>query len=170
MGKWGSLVNRFYYRDERAYEVPDSLDDLKGPTAGSFTLPTYAYSAPTELSRFAEEWAASHSPGRRALTGTQSTFSLQDLGETLDGYRAIITKGRVADQEAILNRSLLVMIWSEIGLPIRVEKLWRKKFPELREEPLPWGLPHAPPKDFADGGGFSMSGYLPEELPDSKLD
>jgi hypothetical protein len=52
-------------------------------------------------------------------------------GDVLTAYQATISEGMVADQVAILNRSLLLELWPELILSARVRSLWEIRFPEL---------------------------------------
>ena len=47
-------------------------------------------------------------------------------------YQALLTEGRVAEQERLLNRDLLIELWPVINLDQRVRDLWETRFPELR--------------------------------------
>jgi len=46
-------------------------------------------------------------------------------------YRAIVREGTPADQEALLNRTLLLREWPNLILPARCQALWEERFPEL---------------------------------------
>lgn len=156
MGMWERLINKYYYRDTYPYESPHSLDDLRGPARGTVTLPSYTYSQPSPISITAEAWAEEH-PGMVVFTGTQSTFTLNDLQDTTYGYFALLTRGRLSDQIALINRDRLVAIWAEINVPLRVEKIWRRKFRELRSSPMPRGLPRPPGNDTDENSFIAYS-------------
>ena len=47
-------------------------------------------------------------------------------------YQALLTEGRVAEQERLLNRDRLIELWPVINLDQRVRDLWEMRFPELR--------------------------------------
>ena len=47
-------------------------------------------------------------------------------------YQTLHTEGRVAEQERLLNRDLLIELWAVINLGQRVRDLWETRFPELR--------------------------------------
>jgi len=50
--------------------------------------------------------------------------------DVLSAYQAEISEGMLSDQEAILNPSLLLRVWSELVLSVRVRELWESRFPE----------------------------------------
>lgn len=101
---------RVFVRDVKPYEVPKSLDDLRGPAGGVVELPH------TVL------WA----PGGCRV-------DLDEEGGVGLAYRAVVAEGTVADQMAILNRDRLMAAWPDLLLPQRARALWESRFPELRE-------------------------------------
>lgn len=103
------VERRVFVRDVKPYEVPERLDDLKGPAGGVVELPH------TVL------WA----PGGGRV-------DLDEEGGVGLAYRAVVAEGSVADQVAILNRDRLVAVWQELLLPRRARELWEARFPELR--------------------------------------
>lgn len=98
---------RMLYSDIVPYDVPTSLESMRGPAHGSLTLPMHLW------------WA----PG--------PTFDLADRAELLAVYRAIVRDARTSDQEALLNSALLVAVWPELRLPVRCRQTWVETFPEL---------------------------------------
>lgn len=100
---------RVFFRDVKPYEVPERLDDLKGPAGGVVDLP------------HAVLWA----PGGGRV-------DLDAEGGTGLAYRAVLAEGSVADQVAVVNRDRLMSVWPELLLPRRVRELWEARFPELR--------------------------------------
>lgn len=58
-------------------------------------------------------------------------------------YRAIVREGTRADQEALLNASLLKEVWPELLLPERCRTLWEMTFPELAKHGRTDRLTHA---------------------------
>lgn len=99
---------RVRYADVVPYEVPSSLDALQGPASGVVTLPLHVW------------W------------GPSPTFNLDHRNDVLAAYRTIVREGRAIDQEALLNRELLMQVWSELRLPARCRSTWETAFPELR--------------------------------------
>lgn len=104
------METRVRYADIRPYLVPDSLDELSGPTDGALVLPVSL------------DW----SQQRR-----------YDLGIDKDRRRLYETVIREAmsldDLRSLLDAGLLVRLWPMLWLPPRARKLWEERFPELRQ-------------------------------------
>ncbi|MHB1173267.1 MAG: hypothetical protein ACYCZY_12425 [Lacisediminihabitans sp.] len=49
----------------------------------------------------------------------------------MKAYQATLREGRAVGQVQLPNRELLIEIWPELMLPIRVRELWENRFPEL---------------------------------------
>lgn len=98
-----------YFRDLKPYEIPESLDQLRGPAGGTIELPHSVL------------WA----PGGAGI-------SLDEQGGIGLAYRAVLAEGTVADQVQILNRERLVVVWADLMLPRRLRAMWEERFPELR--------------------------------------
>ncbi|PPF66164.1 hypothetical protein C5C18_11845 [Rathayibacter tritici] len=98
---------RVFYRDVKPYDAPGSLDDLAGPSTGTIELPHRVY------------W------------GPEPTVDLGSPSGVVKAYQAVLNEGSATDQTALLNRDLLLTIWSELALPDRVRILWEDRFPEL---------------------------------------
>lgn len=73
---------RVYFRDVKPYEVPGSLDELRGPVGGVVEL------------RHSVLWA----PG-------DGRVDFDEPGGVGIAYRAVLSEGTVADQTAVLNRA-----------------------------------------------------------------
>lgn len=58
-------------------------------------------------------------------------------GGRVMAYQAALNEGRTVDQVELLNRDLLIEIWPELMLPVRVRTLWEGRFPELAATPDP---------------------------------
>jgi hypothetical protein len=103
------METRVRYVDIRPCMVPDSLDELAGPTRGVIVLPTGL------------DW----SQQRR-----------YDLGVDKDRRRLYETVIREAvglhDLCSLLETRLLVRLWPMLWLPPQVRRLWEDRFPELR--------------------------------------
>ena len=95
------------YADVVPYDVPSSLDALRGPSSGVLALPLHLWWAPSPA------------------------FDLADRGDVLAAYRAVVREGRSADQEALLNKALLTEVWRDLRLPARCRSSWEQAFPEL---------------------------------------
>jgi hypothetical protein len=102
-----SSDTRVFYRDIKPYEAPGSLSELRGPRVGIMVLPINVY------------W------------GPESAVNLDSEGGVVKAYQATLSEGRVIDQEALLNRDLLIEIWPRLLLPMRVRALWEERFSEL---------------------------------------
>lgn len=100
---------RVFFRDVKPYEVPQRLEDLKGPANGVVDLPHSVLWAPG---------------GGRVDLDAEGGIGL--------AYRAVLTEGSVADQVSVMNRARLMSVWPELLLPRRVRELWEVRFPELR--------------------------------------
>lgn len=101
------VAERVLYRDIVPYDVPSSLDALHGPATGVVELPVTVH------------W------------GPQHVYDLATAHEAVFAYQQIVREGTTADQERLLNRDLLVRVWSELILPERCQTLWETTFPEL---------------------------------------
>jgi hypothetical protein len=102
---------RVFYRDIKPYDAPDQLEQLHGPRSGPVEVPINVY------------WGPRH------------TFNLDKESDVIATYQAALREGRVIDQERLLNHALLVEIWRELMLPVRVRELWETRFPELSTDP-----------------------------------
>lgn len=100
---------RVLIRDVIPYEVVGSLDALQGPGEGVLRLPHHVY------------W------------GPQAECDLGQTEGVFKAYQAILREGTRADQEQLLNAGLLVTVWDELMLPVRVRDLWENKFPQLAQ-------------------------------------
>lgn len=92
--------------DVKPYDAPSGLDELHGPRSGRVGLPPWVY------------W------------GPDATFDVESA-DIVTAYQATIQEGRTVDQVQILNRELLIAIWPELTMPLRVRQLWEGRFPEL---------------------------------------
>lgn len=103
------MSSRVHYRDIVPYDVPASLDDLRGPADGSITLPRHIYWGPRE------------------------DFDLENSALLRKAYRAIIREGSADEQVELLNLMLLKRCWNDLILPVVCRRKWEKRFPELGE-------------------------------------
>lgn len=99
----------------RYYEIPDSLEDLRGPGTGKLHLPIHVY------------WQ----PG-------SSEIDLSNDIEVETAYQAVISEGARSDIETLLNKDVLIRVWPNLRLDARAARMWHKRFPvlqgNLREE------------------------------------
>jgi hypothetical protein len=96
------------YANIRPYAVPERLEDLAGPSGGTVVLPGWL------------DW----SPRR--------SYDLSDPAALRAMYEQVIQEGREADLKAYLNADLLLRVWPELILPVRVRQGWESRFPRLR--------------------------------------
>ena len=97
------------YEERRPWTVPDSLDELAGPTHGIVELPR-------DL-----DWSE------------QRRYNLDDSAELGLMYERVIRESMTsADLARYLDRDTLRAVWHRIFLPRTVRRLWETRFPELR--------------------------------------
>ncbi|MEL4183535.1 hypothetical protein MTQ17_09870 [Corynebacterium bovis] len=100
---------RVLYRTTKAYAVPDSLDDLRGPDGGLYDVPQSIH------------WAKRGG----------STVDLSTRGGRSIAYGAALGEGTLEDVCAIINKDHLIEEWVTIPKAIRTQQLWERRFPEL---------------------------------------
>ncbi len=99
---------RVLYSQVRPYTVPETLEELTGPTRGVVALPIML-----------------------AWTGRRE-FDLNDLAERRLLYQIVLQEAqRVEELAAFLNGHLLQNLWHDLWLPLRVRQLWEQHFSEL---------------------------------------
>ncbi|WHP16590.1 hypothetical protein [Cellulomonas sp. ES6] len=99
-------------RHQPAPVVPDSLSELRGPTAGRVTLPMHI------------QWS-----GHR-------DYDLTDDQDVVWLYsRTIREASSVADLHAVLDGATLVRLWPQLRLPTAHVTAWQAAFPQLRPTP-----------------------------------
>jgi hypothetical protein len=90
--------------------VPDSLNDLHGPTSGSVTLPLIL------------DWTP------------LNTYDLESQSRTRRLYETVLSEATSeTDITRYVNKSRLIGLWSELRLPRRVRIAWETNYPELRQ-------------------------------------
>jgi hypothetical protein len=103
-------AERVRIQDVRPYDVPESLDDLVGPVHGLMVLPHHVH------------W------------GPKRHVDLDDEGDLLSAYQAIITEGRIEDQVGLLNKAVLKRVWNDLVLSRRVRSMWEQRLPSVVSE------------------------------------
>lgn len=91
--------------------LPNSLDELRGPSHGVVRLPAHvAWSGLTQYD----------------LDGARSCMTL---------YRTVLAEGQRDDLSGLLNRELLLSQWSFLRNLIsrNIRDVWESAFPELRD-------------------------------------
>lgn len=96
------------FRDLKPYDVVSSLDGLSGPAQGLISLPRWV------------RWQADRD------------VDVGDLGGLRMAYQALLSEGTADVQAQLLNKQLLIAVWSELSLDGRVRALWEGRFVELR--------------------------------------
>jgi hypothetical protein len=106
---WVGDGGRVFLRDVAPYAIVDRLGQLRGPAGGTLEL--------------------SHS-GLWAPGGGR--VELDRPGALRMAYRAVLNEGTVEDLVRVLNRDVLIAVWPELLLPLRMLAMWESRFPELR--------------------------------------
>jgi len=97
----------YVYADHIPYVTPDSLSDLRGPTAGVVTV------------------------GPHIDTSLDPSYDVSNLQRARELYSATVRDGFVSDHVRILDRGLLLRLWPQLNLPVRCRAIWEQRFPEL---------------------------------------
>jgi hypothetical protein len=99
---------RMLYEDGRPYTVPDSLEELTGPTTGVVEL----------LLRL--DWSEQ---GRQDLSDPRQRNLM---------YEVVIRESmRVEDLRTFLHGPALARVWRRLWLPRKVRALWESRFSSL---------------------------------------
>lgn len=99
---------RVLYADRRPYVVPDTLDELTGPTTGVVELPLHL------------DWSE------------QRRYNLDDPRQLSLMYEVVLREAQnVEDLRRFVNGAALQAAWSRMFLPQRVRALWQAHFPAL---------------------------------------
>lgn len=96
------------YSDRKPYVVPDRLDELCGPTAGTVTLPPHL------------DWSGN------------ATYDLTKPSRLASMYRSVLNEaGSSEDLRSWLDSKLLAQLWPSLWLPPALRRVWENRFPEL---------------------------------------
>jgi hypothetical protein len=99
---------RVLYEDGRPYTVPESLEELIGPTTGVVELPLRL------------DWSE------------QGRYDLSDPRQRNLMYEVVIRESmRVEDLRAFIHGPTLARVWRRLWLPRKVRSLWESRFPNL---------------------------------------
>ena len=96
------------YSARKPYVVAERLEELRGPTAGTITLPSHL------------DWSgnASYDLGRPSRLASM--------------YRTVLNEaGSAEDLRAWLDARLLARLWPTLWLPSALRRVWEDHFPEL---------------------------------------
>ena len=101
-------VSAIGYAATRPYTVPDTLDELTGPTTGVVELPGHL------------DW------------GPRREYNLDKFNDSRLLYMRVIREStHVEDLRRFLNAQVLMHLWPQLVLPPRVRALWEDRFPSL---------------------------------------
>lgn len=104
-----SLATGTSYSDRKPYVVAERLEALRGPTAGTVTLPGHL------------DWSGS------------ATYDLSKPSRLASMYRAVLNEaGSVEDLCRWIDSRLLTQLWPSLWLPPALRRVWESRFPELR--------------------------------------
>ncbi len=106
-------MSRVQFAEIKPYDMPNSLDELRGPGLGGTLYLDHGIM-----------WA----PDSREV-------HLGSMDDVNFAYRAILNEATDVQQQELLNRDLLIAIWPRLSLPLRVMRMWAEQFPEL---PAKW--------------------------------
>ena len=96
---------RVLYEDGRPYTVPETLEELTGPTSGVVELPNRL------------DWSE------------QGRYDLDDPKQLCVMYERVIRESMtVGDLRAYLHGPTLTRVWSRLWLPRKVRGLWESRF------------------------------------------
>ena len=96
------------YGSRKPYQVPESLGELRGPTAGTVTLPGHL------------DWSGN------------ASYDLNKPPRLASMYRTVLNEAAsAADLRAWLNERMLIELWPTLWLPPQLRRLWQSRFPQL---------------------------------------
>lgn len=96
------------YGARKPYVVADSLDNLRGPTAGMVSLPRHL------------DWSG------------DPTYNLDKPARLSSMYKAVLNEAATVDDlNTWLNSSTLQRLWVSLWLPPPLRQQWEQRFPEL---------------------------------------
>jgi len=95
------------YANVRPYAIVDSLAELAGPADGVVVLPGWL------------DW------------GPRRSYDLTDHTAVRVMYEQVLQEGRREDLAAFLDAGLLVDVWSDLIVPVRVRCMWESRFRRL---------------------------------------
>ncbi|VTR76044.1 hypothetical protein [Cellulomonas hominis] len=105
----GTVPRGYRFADHVPYETPDDLAELQGPTSGIVRVRPHID------------------------TSQDPTYDLDDHGDVVALYAAVVRAGSADDQRRLLNRATLEQVWPVLVLPRRCREVWSTRFPSLGE-------------------------------------
>ena len=101
-------ADHFAYGDRKPYIVADDLGELRGPTAGTVTLPHHL------------DWSG------------RASYDLDRPARLASMYKAVLNEASTPqDLRDWLAERFLIELWPTLWLPARLRGLWEDRFPEL---------------------------------------
>lgn len=102
------VTDQASYQDQKPYVIADDLGDLRGPTAGTVTLPHHL------------DWSG------------RATYDLDRPARLASMYKVVLNEASTAaDLRDWLDGRVLVELWPTLWLPPRLRRHWEDRFPEL---------------------------------------
>jgi hypothetical protein len=98
------------FADHVPYDVPESLDLLRGPTTGSIRVSPHINTSPNPV------------------------YDLSDDNMVWHLYSAVVREGTPEEQSTLLDRATLERLWPTLNLPERCRQLWEDAFPRLAHQ------------------------------------
>jgi hypothetical protein len=96
------------YGDRKPYVVAQRLDDLRGPTTGTVSLPAHL------------DWSGN------------ASYDLDKPTRLASLYRTVLNEARNTDDlRTWIDGRLLAHMWPTLWLPPQLRRLWESRFPEL---------------------------------------
>jgi len=95
------------FADHIPWYMPESLDDLRGPTTGVVRTTGSICTAPDPVFDLDDPWSLRHL------------------------YAATVQDGTPAEQARFLDRDTLVSVWARLILPYQCRQAWEARFPTL---------------------------------------
>ncbi|EFL00193.1 conserved hypothetical protein [Streptomyces sp. SPB78] len=108
IGGMGHAGDMSRYAEARLYVLPESLEELEGPTEGAVRLPRHI------------DW------------GPAYEYELADASDLAVMYERVLREARSReDLRAHLDGNTLRRLWGRLVLPAPLRALWERRFPEL---------------------------------------
>jgi hypothetical protein len=96
------------YADGKPYVIADDLADLRGPTAGTITLPQHL------------DWSG------------RASYDLNRPARLATMYKTVLNEASTGqDLRDWLSERVLIELWPTLWLPARLRGLWESRFPQL---------------------------------------
>jgi hypothetical protein len=102
---WVSSVNPSEYPkasfgDVKPFYAPTDITSLSGPDCGMIKLPINLYWGP-------DRW-----------------YNLLRKSSLREAYQTVLEEGTIKDIQTYINREVLLSIWNDLYLPVRLRMLW----------------------------------------------